>query len=60
MTFVLSSPTMRADTEPPVTVSSPTEMGSLKRRGPALPGFTYKIPFLRSTDGLCEWPDTTT
>src|SRR3984893_14895421 len=55
-----ASSTVRADTELPVTVSSPIETGSLKRRRPALPGFTYRMPSLHSTDGRCECPDTTT
>jgi len=52
--------TVRALTSVPATMSSPTEMGSLNRRGPQLPGLTYKMPSRLSTRGLCEWPDTIT
>ncbi len=34
--------------------SSATVTGNLKRRGPALPGFTYSTPSRRSMSGLCE------
>src|SRR6202790_1133698 len=54
------SSTIRADTKPPATTSSATEIGSLNRRGPALPGFTKTTPSRCSMTGLCEWPDTTT
>src|SRR3982074_459019 len=46
--------TVRAVTAPSATMTSPTEIGSLKRRGPQLPGLTYKIPSRSSIFGLCE------
>ena len=36
-----------------------TVVGSLKRRGPALPGLIKRIPRRFSISGLCEWPETT-
>src|SRR5216684_4267660 len=36
-----------------------TVVGSLKRRGPALPGLIKRIPCRFSISGLCEWPETT-
>src|SRR3954454_24013678 len=51
---------MRARTLFPEMRSSPSAMGSEKRRGPALPGLTYSTPSRSSIIGLCEWPATTT
>jgi len=41
----------------PSISSSPAEIGRLKRRFPALPGFTYSTPSRSTLAGLCEWPD---
>jgi hypothetical protein len=45
---------VRAWTALPETTISPAEMGSLNRRGPQLPGFTYMIPSRSCTEGLCD------
>ena len=46
--------TNRAFTALPETMISPTEIGSLNRLGPELPGLTYKIPSRSCIIGLCE------
>src|SRR5690349_12980722 len=56
----ISSVRMRARTPFPEMRSSPSAIGSEKRRGPALPGLTYSTPSRSSIIGLCEWPATTT
>jgi hypothetical protein len=43
--------TSRASTALPETVISPTEIGSLNRLGPQLPGLTYRIPLRSSIFG---------
>ena len=43
----------------PSTISSPIEIGSLKRRGPALPGLTYSTPPRGSTSGGANGRNTT-
>ena len=49
-----SSVTRRARGRPARTVSMATLTGSVKRRGPALPGFRKRTPSRSSTDGRCE------
>jgi len=44
----------------PQTVSDPIDTGSLKRRGPALPGLTKCTPSRISWRGRWVWPATTT
>src|SRR5438105_950689 len=51
---------MRARTLSREIFNSPTATGSVRRRGPALPGLTYSTPSRFLTIGLCEWPETTT
>jgi len=41
----------RGKTLEPDTTSSPADTGSVKRRGPALPGLTYSTPFRSSIRG---------
>ena len=47
-------------TIPFLTVSRATQIGSLNRRGPALPGLTKRTPLLSLISGRCECPLTTT
>src|SRR6266568_3615653 len=42
------------------SVRKASAMGSLKRRGPALPGLTYSTPVFVTMFGRCECPETTT
>lgn len=46
--------TIRAATFAPSIVNSPSAIGNLNRRGPALPGLTKSTPWRSSIDGLCE------
>src|SRR5262249_44847835 len=55
----MSSSTCRGVTESPAICSSPTQIGSLKRRGPALPGLMNKTPSRVSLSARCECPNTT-
>jgi hypothetical protein len=51
---------MRAVTDSPSINNSAAAMGRRNLLGPALPGFTKRIPFRSSMCGLCECPETTT
>ena len=48
---------IRASTRSPAIRSSPTATGSLKRRGPALPGLTNSTPSRVSTLGYVRMPE---
>src|SRR3954468_43624 len=55
-----ASSLMRARTEARTIFRSATAIGSVNRRGPALPGLTYSTPPFSLITGLCEWPEITT
>ena len=58
--FRTSSSTISArSSSAPETWSNASATGSVKRRGPMLPGFTNSTPSRVSMRGRCEWPDTT-